>query len=101
MALPDAPLQQAARPERRLINSEPAYLEPRWSSAHWRVFEVSDPAPLVRSDFGEARLLSLKPGSFTLRVDDPGTFTVLARPSPFWELTRGDGCIGRAASGRR
>lgn len=94
VALPDAPLQQDARPERRLINSEPAYLEPRWSSAHWRVFEVSDPRPLVRSDFGKARLLSLKPESFTMRVREPGTFTVLARPSPYWELTRGKGCIG-------
>jgi hypothetical protein len=95
VALPDAPLQQNARHEARLIRSEPAYLEPRWSSAHWRVFEVADPRPLVRSEFGEARLLSLKPESFSLWVKRPGTFTVLARPSPYWELNRRDGCIGR------
>jgi hypothetical protein len=95
VALPDAPLQQNARLEARLIRSEPAYLELRWYSAHWRVFEVADPRPLVRSEFGEARLLSLKPDSFSLRVKRPGTFTVLARPSPYWELNRRDGCIGR------
>ena len=95
VALPDAPLQQNARHEARLIRSEPAYLEPRWSSAHWRVFEVADPRPLVRSEFGEARLLSLKPDSFSLWVKRPGTFTVLARPSPYWELDRRNGCIGR------
>ena len=94
VALPDAPLQQSARPERRLIRTEPAYLEARWSSPHWRVYEVADPRPLVRSEFGDARLLSLKPESFTLRVERPGTFTVLARPSPYWEINRGRGCIG-------
>jgi hypothetical protein len=95
VALPDAPLQPAARRERRLIRDEPAYLEPRWSSAHWRVYEVADPLPLVRSDYGDAKLLSLRPDSFTLDVRRPGTFTVLARPSPYWKLDRGDGCIGR------
>jgi hypothetical protein len=94
VALPDAPLQQEARPERRLIRSQPSYLEPRWSSHHWRVFEVADPRPLVRSGPGEAQLLALRPESFTLRVDRPGTFTVLARPSPYWKVTRGVGCIG-------
>jgi hypothetical protein len=94
VALPDAPLQQAARQERRLIRTEPAYLDPRWSSPHWRVYEVADPRPLVRSRLGEARLLSLKPQSFTLRVERPGTFTVLARPSPYWEINRGRGCVG-------
>jgi hypothetical protein len=94
VALPDAPLQLDARPERRLIRETPAYLEPRWSSPRWRVFEVADPRPLVRSADGEARLLSLRPESFTLHVERPGRFTVLARPSPYWEVTRGTGCIG-------
>jgi hypothetical protein len=94
VALPDAPLQQDARPERRLIRGEPSYLEPRWSSAHWRVYEVADPRPLVRSDFGEARLLTLKPESFSMRVERPGSFTVLARPSPYWHVTRGTACVG-------
>lgn len=94
VALPDAPLQQSARPERRLILDRPSYLEPRWSSPRWRVYEVTGPLPLVRSTDGAAKLESLKPESFTLRVDRPGTFTVLARPSPYWELARGKGCIG-------
>jgi hypothetical protein len=95
VALPDAPLQESARTEKRLILSQPRYLEPRWSSGHWRVYEVADPLPLVRSEYGDARLLSLRPDSFTLHVERPGTFTVLARPSPYWELDRGDSCVGR------
>ena len=95
VALPDAPLQQSARLERRLILDRAPYLEPRWSSPQWRVFEVAGALPLVRSHDGAARLESLKPESFTLRVTKPGTFTVLASPSPYWELDRGRGCIGQ------
>ncbi len=93
VALPDAPLQQSARPERRLILDGRSYLAPRWTSAHWRVYEVVDPLPLVRSQHGRARLKHLQPESFTLRVTKPGTFTVLARSSPYWEIARGKGCI--------
>ena len=48
VALPDAPLDYSSAAERRLILRDPPYLEPRWSDAHWRVYEVRDPAPLVR-----------------------------------------------------
>jgi hypothetical protein len=97
VALPDAPLQQSARPERRLIRDDPAYLEPRWSSAHWRVYEVADPKPLVQGlDGARGELVSLTPDSFTLRIERPGMFRVLVRGSPFWELAhRGHGCVGR------
>ncbi len=94
VALPDAPLQQSARTEKRLILSEPRYLERRWTSKHWRVYEVANPRPLVRSTDGEATLRSLRPESFTMLVERPGTFTVLARSSPYWQISRGSGCIG-------
>jgi hypothetical protein len=96
VALPDAPLQQSARPERRLIRDEPSYLEPRWSSDHWRVYEVSDPRPLVQGlDGARGELLSLTADSFTVRVERPGRFRVLVRGSPFWEIAhRRDGCVG-------
>src|SRR5881394_3756 len=44
VALPDAPLDYSSVLERRLILSNPPYLLPRWSDAHWRVYEVRDPA---------------------------------------------------------
>jgi hypothetical protein len=98
VALPDVPLHESARRERRLILREPNYLEPRWVSEHWRVYEVADPRPLVRDMYGEgaAKVVSLSTDSFTLRVQSPGTFKVLVRSSPFWELAhRNDGCVGK------
>jgi hypothetical protein len=98
VALPDAPLHESARPERRLIRSDPGYLEPRWISEHWRVYEVADPRPLVRDMYGEgaAKVVSLSTDSVTLHVESPGTFKVLVRSSPFWELAhRNDGCVGK------
>jgi hypothetical protein len=41
-----------------------------------------------------ARLRSLTTESFTLHVEHPGTFRVLVRSSPFWELSGGRGCVG-------
>jgi hypothetical protein len=97
VALPDAPLQDSARPERRLIRDEPPYLVPRWSSAHWRVYELADPKPLVKAfDGARGELVALTADSFTLRIERPGRFRVLVRGSPFWELAhRGHGCVGR------
>jgi hypothetical protein len=95
VALADAPPHQFARDERRLVLRGPGYLEPRWSSEHWRVYEVADPRPLVQDlGYGEARLVSMRPEWFSLRVGEPGRFKVLVRGSPFWELTRGEGCVG-------
>jgi hypothetical protein len=96
VALPDAPLQESARAERRLIRSDPRYLEPRWVSDHWRVYEVMDPRPLVHGIYGaRAKLVSMTTDSFTLQVERPGAFKVLVRGSPFWEMARRhDGCVG-------
>jgi hypothetical protein len=96
VALPDAPLQESARAERRLIRSDPRYLEPRWVSHHWRVYEVMDPRPLVHGIYGaRAKLASMTTDSFTLQVERPGAFRVLVRGSPFWEMARRhDGCVG-------
>jgi len=96
VALPDAPLHPSARRERRLIRDHPAYLEPRWSSSHWRVFEVMDPRPLVQGLAGaRADLVAITTDSFTLGVERSGTFRVLVRSSPFWELAGQHGCVGR------
>jgi hypothetical protein len=95
VALPDAPLHASARRERRLIRDHPAYLEPRWSSGHWRVYEVAEPRPLVQGLAGaRADLVAMTTDSFTLAVERPGTFRVLVRSSPFWELSGSRGCVG-------
>jgi len=96
VALPDAPLDYSSEAERRLIAAPPPYLTPRWSNAHWRVFEVRDPAPLVQP-FGaaEARVRSVSNGGFALDVSRPGSFLVRVAFTPYWSIARGNGCLIR------
>jgi hypothetical protein len=96
VALPDAPLDYSSVAERRLILGAPAYLEPRWSNAHWRVYEVRDPAPLVQPlEGGAARVLRAGHGGFALDVERPGRFLVRLAFTPYWSIARGRGCLIR------
>jgi len=96
VALPDAPLDYSSVAERRLILGAPAYLEPRWSNAHWRVYEVRDPAPLVQPlEGGAARVLRAGHDGFALDVSRPGRFLVRLAFTPYWSIARGQGCLVR------
>jgi len=96
VALPDAPLDYSSVLERRLILSNPPYLLPRWSDAHWRVYEVRDPAPLVQPlGVGTAHVRSVGHSGFTLDVTHPGEFLVRVAFTPYWSIARGSGCLVR------
>jgi hypothetical protein len=96
VALPDAPLDYSSVAERRLILSNPPYLEPRWSDAHWRVYEVRDPAPLVQPlGAGTAHIRSVGHSGFALDVTRPGEFLVRVAFTPYWSIERGNGCLVR------
>jgi hypothetical protein len=96
VALPDAPLDYSSESERRLILSAPAYLVPRWSDAHWRVYEVRDPAPLVQPlGGGEATVRRAGQSGFLLDVARPGEFLVRLAFTPYWSIARGQGCLVR------
>ena len=96
VALPDAKSDYSAKAEHALIASHPSYLQLRASLAHWRVYQVRDTAPLVKSrGTGKARLLDLGPQSFALAVQQPGRFVVRVRSTPFWKVSAGTGCVGK------
>ncbi|HEY7456524.1 MAG TPA: hypothetical protein VH703_04535 [Solirubrobacterales bacterium] len=96
VALPDAPLDYSSVAERRLILREPAYLVPRWSDAHWRVYEVRDPAPLVQPlGAGGADVRHVGHSGFALDVSRPGDFLVRVAFTPYWSIARGSGCLVR------
>jgi hypothetical protein len=96
VALPDAPLDYSSVAERRLILSDPPYLEPRWSDAHWRVYEVRDAAPLVQPLAGGAATVSrVGHDGFVLDVTRPGEFLVRQAFTPYWSIARGQGCLLR------
>lgn len=96
VALPDAPLDYSSVEERRLILRDPPYLELRYSSEHWRIYEVRDPAPLV-APLGSAAAETLWTGhqGFALDVERPGDFLVRVKFTPYWSIARGNGCILR------
>jgi hypothetical protein len=96
VALPDAPLDYSSAAEQRLILREPPYLAPRWHHAHWRVYEVRNPAPLVQPlHGGEATVRWLGHDGFALHVTRPGEFLVRVAFTPYWSIARGAGCLLR------
>lgn len=96
VALPDASLDYSSVGERRLILSAPPFLEPRWSDAHWRVYAVRDPAPLVQPlAGGAATVRRIGHDGFVLDVTRPGEFLVRLAFTPYWSIARGQGCLFR------
>jgi hypothetical protein len=96
VALPDAPLDYSSVEERRLILQEPSYLSLRYRSEHWRIYAVRDPKPLM-APMGSAAAETLWIGheGFALDVERPGDFLVRVNFTPYWSISRGNGCILR------
>jgi hypothetical protein len=94
VALPDAPLDYSSVAERRLIHRSPSYLDLRFRSEHWRIYEVRDPKPLV-APLGGAAAETLWFGrqGFALDVKRPGEFLVRVNFTPYWSIAHGKGCI--------
>ncbi len=96
VALPDAPLDYSSIAESKLILSAPPYLKERFHSAHWRIYEVVDPKPLVEP-LGAGRASAVRVGhqGFALDVTTPGEFLVRVSFTPYWSISRGSGCLLR------
>jgi hypothetical protein len=96
VALPDAPLDYSSIAERRLILRDPPYLLSRWSDAHWRIYEVRHPAPLVQPlGSGVATIRQVSHSGFALDVSRPGEFLVRVAFTPYWSIEHGHGCLLR------
>jgi hypothetical protein len=102
VALPDARLDYSARAERALILKSPDYLRLRWTSPHWRVYEVRDPGPLVVGvGPSRGRMRTLGPQSFAVDVQRSGRLIVRERYTPFWAIESGPACIEAAGNWTR
>jgi hypothetical protein len=102
VAVPDTSLDYSAVDERSLILRDPGYLHLRWTSPHWRVYEVSNPSPLVVSNGpGRARLVSVGSDSFTVQVLRPGSFTARIRYTPYWSVGAAGACVEEAGDWTR
>jgi hypothetical protein len=85
VALPDTKLDYSGRQEARLVAGGLPYLNLRWTSPHWRVYEVTSPHPLVVQEGGaRMRALALGAEGVGLTVERPGSALVRVRWTPYW-----------------
>ncbi|MEU5914352.1 hypothetical protein [Micromonospora sp. NPDC047527] len=78
VAVPDAPLSWVGRAEAELVEGGLPYLTPVWSGAHWRVWAVADPTPLVAAP---AELVRADGAAVTFRAPAAGPVAVRVRHS--------------------
>ncbi|MFF8679339.1 MFS transporter [Streptomyces sp. NPDC015237] len=69
--------------ERELVRDGLPYLRPVWSDAHWRLFAVSDPAPIAGP---HARVVRTAQDEVTLKVAEAGTILVRIPYSPWLSI---------------
>lgn len=96
VALPDAPLDPSSAQEGTLIRHGVPYLREVYASAHWRIFRVLAPTPLLS---GPGRLTALGHDSFALRAFTAGHFVVRIHFTRFWGIAAGAGCVSQAPGG--
>jgi hypothetical protein len=90
VAVPDVRLDYSAKHEARLIAGGLPYLRLVWRGAHWRLFEVTHPAPLADPP---AHVLRASTDSLTLDVPRPATVKLRVRWTPYWAVIDGDACV--------
>lgn len=88
VALPDATLDYAATTEGQLVSRGLPYLAPVWSSAHWRLYAVTDPQPLVA---GAVSSVSLSPTGIEFRARSAGVVRVALRYTPYLRVRDAEG----------
>ena len=88
VVLPAAEPDRYAEDEARLVHGRPAWLEPVWSDAHWRVYRVRDAVPLVSPP---ATVLRTGDAELDVRMAEPGSVTVRVAYSPW--LHADGGCL--------
>jgi hypothetical protein len=87
--LPEDPLDSWSRHERGILLNSPGFEEVERLDG-WRVFRVSDPAPLiVPLDGGEAHVLEVAHRSVRFAVERPGRFLLKVTYTPYWQLEGG------------
>jgi hypothetical protein len=96
VAVPHAPLDYAAHPEKRMLKrGPPRYLERVYRSADWTVYKVRNPSPLAIG----GKMVKLRPQGFVVDTTAPGTVLVRVHWTPYWSIEQGSGCVEQAPGG--
>jgi hypothetical protein len=91
VAVPDAELSWVGRAEAALVTAGQPYLRLLWSDAHWRLYGVTDPQPIVAPP---ATLVSQTAASLTFDAPAAGDVPVRVRHYPW---LRADGAVVEAS----
>ena len=94
VALADAPLDASAEAEAALLRTEPAFLEPVWQGAHWRLWRVVGSEGLVD---GPAALVTQTAETVVLDARSAGPVVVRVHASALWSVD-GPACIEPATT---
>jgi hypothetical protein len=86
VAVPDAELSWPGRDEAALVRSNPAYLSLVWTDAHWRLYAVAEPQPIVAPP---ATLVSQSATAVTFDAPDTGNVAIRIRHYPWLRATNG------------
>ncbi|MEU5322820.1 hypothetical protein AB0G67_39635 [Streptomyces sp. NPDC021056] len=89
VAVSDAEPDRYGAAEARLVRAGPAWLEPVWSDAHWRLYRVRGAVPLVA---GPAEVVSASEAYTVVHLPRPGSVTVRIAYSPWLHADNG-GCL--------
>jgi hypothetical protein len=76
-----------------LIDRGLPYLRLVMRTAHWRVYAVRDPTPIVT---GAATLTALGPDWLSLRANRAGPALARVHFTPYWAFVQGSGCVAPA-----
>jgi len=86
VVLPDAEPDRYGAAEAALVRGRPAWLEPVWSDAHWKVYRVRDAVPLVSAP---ATVIRTASAGLVVRMPRPGSVTVRVAYSPWLRVDGG------------
>ena len=96
VAVPHAPLDYAARPEKKMLKrGPPRYLERVYKSPDWTVYKMRNPSPLAIG----GKMVKLRPQGFVVDTSAPGTVLVRVNWTPYWSIEQGTGCVEQAPGG--
>lgn len=93
VAVPDAELSWVGRAEAALVTAGQPYLRLLWSDAHWGLYGVADPQPIVAPP---ATLVSQTAASLTFDAPAAGDVPVRVR---HYRWLRADGAVVEASGG--
>jgi hypothetical protein len=86
LAVPDTELSWPGRDEAALVAANPPYLSLLWTDAHWRLYAVADPQPIVAPP---ATLVSQSATAITFDATDSGTVAIRVRHHPWLTASNG------------